>query len=102
MNYFFLDFLSGLEDLVQIAVPAGGVIACSIFQDLRGIQHVLNALPDSGCRLRLGPPDGRENRRDMTNVDVRYGQIADDGMGIGLQRVLPLILVLCVLPAGLL
>src|SRR5205807_3487137 len=87
------------EDLVQVAAPAGGVLATAVAPDPGVVQDALDAPPDPASGLGLLRPDLLKDAKDQGGVHVLDRQLTDDRPGVGVQRVLPLLGVLLVSPA---
>src|SRR5207302_875813 len=87
------------QELVQVAAPAGGVLATAVAPDPGVVQDALDAPPDPASGLGLLRPDLLKDAKDQGGVHVLYRQLTDDRPGVGVERGLPLLGVLLVSPA---
>jgi len=89
------------EDVVEVALPSRGVLACSVAPDLRPIQNRLDPAAHPPRRLRLRGPDRLDGSYHEARVDCAHRELAEDGGGVSLQGVGPLLPMLRILPGGL-
>src|SRR4051794_3883522 len=78
--------------------PASRIFALAQASDLRPIQDSLNAPAQTARRLRLRRPDRLYHLHHERHVDGLHGHLAEDRAAIGVERVHPLLAVLCVAP----
>ena len=93
-----LDFGAGRQELVEMATPAGRVVAVPEAANRRPIENGFNAAAEAGGGFGLGPPDRLERLGDERHVDRLDGQVAEDRIGVGRERRGPLCRVLVVFP----
>src|SRR5882672_10518124 len=89
------------QDVIEIGLPSGGVLAGAVTADGRPGEHRLYAPAQARSRLRLRRPEWLENLDDVPDFDAVNRQRTDDRTRVGVERRLPLFRVLRVLEAGL-
>jgi hypothetical protein len=77
------------EDFAEVAAPECRVFAGSPPPNLGESEHALDAPAHPACRLRLRLPDRLNHLENKSCINVGDGHVADDGIGIGGQRVAP-------------
>src|SRR5262245_8435859 len=92
---------AGWKHLVEVATPPGGVFACAIASNLGPVQNPLDAPSKTGGRFRPCLPNRIENAYRVCRGYIGHRCSTDDGGGVGIQRIAPLLAVFLVPPRPL-
>src|SRR5262249_51594066 len=88
------------QQLIEAPAPSGWVLARAISAHLRPIQDGLDTPADAARSLGLRRPDRLQDPEHERSIDDLHRETANDGLGIGGERRLPLRRMLGVAPAG--
>ena len=83
------------SNFVQIALPPGRVVTAAVLAGGRPIQYQLDAVAHPVHGLVFGCPVRLDDGGNLRNADMAHQRIADGRVNVHLQRVVPLLGVLC-------
>lgn len=89
---------AGRQQLVEVAAPAGGVVALPVAAHGSPIQHRFKPPPQAAGGFRLGVPDRFQNGEHQLQIHRVHRQIADHRGGITRKGRFPLSRMLVVAP----
>jgi hypothetical protein len=92
------DLGRGREDGIQVAASSGRVLARSVAANFRPVEDALYPLAQAGGRDRLLEPDRVQDAGDFGRSDGAARQLADFGVGIGLEGAPSLLAMASVIP----
>ena len=87
---------------VNVALPARRVQTRAITAGRRPVLDGFETATQARSGFGLRCPDGLQYGQHMRQADITHQQAADDGVGVGVERIAPLLRVFRVAPAGLL
>jgi hypothetical protein len=88
-DFVHLGFLR--QQVIEVTAQAGRILALAIPLHFRPIQDTLDAAPHPAGGLGLANPDRPQHLHHEAGVDGLHRQRPEHGVGIGLQRVGPLL-----------
>ena len=90
------------QKVFKVPAPPGGVFTDAVFAGSGPIKDVFNSAAYPAGGLGLSGPDWLQHLHHERDIDTLHRERPEDGVGVGFERVAPLVGVLGGAPSGLL